>query len=176
MAWRNGEHGYGVVTRSLHWLTFGALVAQFAVGYLMDADESGHGRGRGRGRGSGRGRGRGGEIDLDDPMLRVHVALGLTILLLAALRVVWRRLGGLPPWAPSLSRREQRLATVTERALLVLLFVVPVTGLSVLLGDDDLLPLHVASHVAFFAALALHLGLVLRHTLGRRDRLLSRML
>jgi cytochrome b561 len=45
----------------------------------------------------------------------------------------------------------------------------------VLLGDDDLLWLHVASHVAFFVALAAHLALVLRHTVVRRDGLLSRM-
>ena len=47
---RNGEHGYGWVTKSLHWLTVAALIAQFVVGYLME-DEGGHGRGRGRGRG-----------------------------------------------------------------------------------------------------------------------------
>jgi cytochrome b561 len=65
---------------------------------------------------------------------------------------------------------------VTERALMVLLFLIPLTGLSVLLGDDDLLWLHVTSHVAFFFALAAHLALVLRHTVVRRDGLLSRML
>ena len=45
---RNGEHGYGWVTKTLHWLTVAALIAQFVVGYLMD-DEGGQGRGRGRG-------------------------------------------------------------------------------------------------------------------------------
>ena len=45
---RNGEHGYGWVTKVLHWLTFGLVVAQFVVGYLMDDDGGGHGRGRGR--------------------------------------------------------------------------------------------------------------------------------
>lgn len=54
--------------------------------------------------------------------------------------------------------------------LLTLLFVVPVTGIALVVGSDDLLPLHVAAHVAFFAALAAHLGLVL----GRR--LVPRML
>ncbi len=41
---------------------------------------------------------------------------------------------------------------------------------TVLLLDDDWLPLHVGAHVAFFAALAAHLTLVLRH------RLIPRML
>ena len=35
---RNGEHGYGWVTKVLHWLTLGLVVAQFVVGYLMDDD------------------------------------------------------------------------------------------------------------------------------------------
>ena len=45
--------------------------------------------------------------------------------------------------------------------LLTLLFVIPLTGLSLVLGDDDLLPLHIAAHITFFVALAAHVGLVL---------------
>ncbi len=178
MRLRNGDAGYGVVTVTLHWLTVALLLAQFTVGYLLAGgdDDGGHGRGRGRGgdssgHGSGHGRGRGGDdLDLDSPLLRIHVALGLTILLLAVLRVVWRRVGGLPPWAPTLGRGAQRFATLTERSLIVLLFAIPITGLTLLLGDDDLLALHVATHVAFFVALAAHVGLVLSR------RLLPRML
>ena len=64
---RNGDHGYGFVTKWLHWVTVGLLAAQFAVGYLMDDEGGGRGRGRGRGGeslGSGQGRGRGGEDDM----------------------------------------------------------------------------------------------------------------
>ena len=180
MRLRNGEAGYGLVTLVLHWLTVALLLAQFTVGYLLAGgdDSGGHGRGRGRGgdsggsgHGSGHGRGRGGDdLDLDSPLLRLHVALGLTILVLAVLRVVWRRVGGLPPWAPTLGRGAQRFATLTERALIVLLFAIPITGLTVLLGEDDLLVLHVATHVAFFVTLAAHVGFVLSR------RLLPRML
>ena len=49
----------------------------------------------------------------------------------------------------------------TEVALLTVLVVVPLSGLALVLGDDDLLPLHVAAHVAFFVALAAHLAVVL---------------
>lgn len=52
---------------------------------------------------------------------------------------------------------------------------IPLTGLSLLLVSDDLLVLHVAGHIALFVALALHLGLVLKHQLINRDRLLRRM-
>jgi len=177
---RNGEHGYGWVTKLLHWLTFGLLVAQFVVGYLME-DEGGRGRGRGRGRGGdestghGRGRGRGGEEDVIT-LLPVHVGLGIAILVLAIVRVFWRASTPLPPWAESLSAAERKIAHHTERLMLVMLFVIPPTGLVVLLGDDDLLGLHIAAHVVFFVALAAHLGLVLGRGLRGRPVLLRRML
>ena len=34
----NGEHGYGIVTKILHWLTVAAIIGQFAVGWTMEAD------------------------------------------------------------------------------------------------------------------------------------------
>src|SRR5688572_20859612 len=37
---RNGGHGYGVVTKLLHWLTVAAILAQFVVGYRMDVDDA----------------------------------------------------------------------------------------------------------------------------------------
>ena len=40
MRLRNGEHGYGVVTKTLHWLTVAAIIAQFAVGLTMGPDEA----------------------------------------------------------------------------------------------------------------------------------------
>ncbi len=83
--------------------------------------------------------------------------------------MLWRRTG-LPPWDPSLTGTQQRLVHATEVALLTLLFVVPLTGLALVLGDDDLLPLHVAAHIAFFVALAAHLAMVI----GKR--LVPRML
>jgi cytochrome b561 len=36
---RNGPHGYGLVTKALHWLAVVAIAAQFAVGRTMDADD-----------------------------------------------------------------------------------------------------------------------------------------
>jgi hypothetical protein len=40
MQLRNGAHGYGVVTRFLHWLTVAVILGQFVVGYTMDFDEA----------------------------------------------------------------------------------------------------------------------------------------
>jgi cytochrome b561 len=38
MRLRNGDHGYGFVTKSLHWLTVLTIGGQFAVGYTMETD------------------------------------------------------------------------------------------------------------------------------------------
>ena len=185
MSLRTRPEGYGLVAKTLHWVTVAALVVQVVLGYSMDwDDDSGSGRGRGRGRGgdSGRGRGRGGDDDEDaglawawpdpdDSLVWVHVALGLGIVALGLARLAWRRWDSLPAWAEQLSASDRRLATWTERVLLVLLVVVPLTGVALILsGDDDLLGPHVAGHVALYAAVATHLWLVIRR------RLLPRML
>ncbi|MEV8313357.1 cytochrome b/b6 domain-containing protein [Streptomyces sp. NPDC059900] len=181
---RNGPHGYGAVTKTLHWVVFVAMAAQFVVGYLLDVDDSGRGRGRGRGRGEGpgRGRGRGGgsedgyEPFGDDALLTLHVGLGAAVLLLAVVRLVWRQATPLPPWAPSLTHRERRLAHGTETALYAAMFAVPITGVALVLSGDDLLVVHVAAQILFMAGLAVHIGLVLKHQFVDRDRLLRRML
>ena len=167
------------MTRTLHWATVVAVATQFVIGYSMDADGSGRGRGRGRGGESGRGRGRGGDdLDVfgDNRLLTVHVLLGVTILTLAVVRLWWRRRTPLPAWAPGLSGAERTLAHWTERLLYVLLFAIPLSGLWLVLVSDDAVALHVAAHIAFFVAFTAHIGLVLKHQLIDRDRLLRRML
>jgi hypothetical protein len=57
-----------------------------------------------------------------------------------------------------------------ERILLSLLFVVPATGIVLVLGSGDLVPLHIAAHLCFYAALAVHVGVVVRR------RVVGRML
>ncbi|WP_435188349.1 cytochrome b [Streptomyces sp. bgisy126] len=180
----NSSPGYRPFTKVLHWSVVVAFAVQFAVGYALDASESGRGRGRGRGRGEesgrGRGRGRGGdgyEPFGEDALLTVHVLVGVLVVVLGVARLLWRRHTGLPPWAPTLTAFERRLAHRTEVALHTLTFVVPVTGILLLASDDDgLLWVHVTAQVLFLAALACHVGLVLKHQLVDRDRLLSRML
>ena len=82
----------------------------------------------------------------------------------------------MPPWAPGLSKTERTVAHWTERALYLLLFTIPLTGLWLVLISDDAVGVHVASHIAFFVVVAAHIGLVLKHQLIDRDRLLRRMI
>ena len=182
MQLRNDIKGYGAITKLLHWLTFALLIAQFTVGYIVD-DEGGRGRGRGRSGESGRGRGRGGDDDFtfgfgegDDALLSIHVVIGLSVLVLTVFRFIWRRTTPLPAWATTLSHRERTFAHWTELALYASLVAMPLTGLSLIFFSDDLLGLHIASHIALYTAFALHLGLVLKHQFIKRDRLIQRML
>jgi cytochrome b561 len=200
MPLRNGPHGYGLVTKSLHWVTVVVLAAQFVVGYVMlrvddGFEEAGCDGTSDRLEQQCEQRQEALEARADDPLgtaysdLRsgdilggglslpeVHVLLGLLVLVLAASRVVWRRTAGLPPWAEGLSAGERTLAHWTEKGLLALLFLIPLSGLALVLVSYDLLPLHIAAHLVFFATIATHLGLVLKHQLLDRDRLVSRML
>lgn len=186
MALRNTPEGYGTVTKALHWTMVVALAAQLVVGYSIDRFD--------------------GllewAVDLlfsgeEDWLLVVHAALGVLILLLAVVRSVWRRTTPLPEWAAGLSAVERTIEHVVERVLYTLMFAIPISGLALVLvsdaewdlGDDRvfhppwpvaddilLLLVHIATHIAFFAALLTHVGLVLKHQLIDRDRLLNRML
>lgn len=169
MRLRNGPAGYGLVAKTLHWLTVVAVTVQFAIGYRIDelsawvagTDDS----------------------DADEAAVFVHAALGVIILALAVIRLSWRRATGLPPWAEQLSERDRRLASLIERVLYFSLFWIPLSGLTLLflsgeerdiaennewqppydlVGDDVVLIAHVAGHVVFYAAVVLHVGLALR--------------
>jgi cytochrome b561 len=216
LRFRNGAHGYGVVTKSLHWLTVAAILAQFLVGYGMDLDE-GFDRADDRfdaeadrleegaeDQGKAAEERVDAEIEqreaaldarnddqagtvfsdvvtgnaFDDglSLAEIHVGLGLLVLVLAAVRILWRRSTALPPWAEHLSAGERLLEARLEKLLLILLVVVPATGLLLVAAGDDWLPAHVAAQIAFLAAITLHVGLVLKHTVVRRNRHLGRML
>lgn len=185
MSANGASTGYGTVTKVLHWTMAAAMGIQFVLGYSIDrfddllewaADLF-----------------FGGE---DEWWIVPHAVLGTVILVLACVRVWWRRVGGLPDWAPGLSAAERRVATAVERTLYVLMFAIPLTGLALLFGtdsewdvgpyewpaplpivDDDAgLVVHLTTHIVFLLALVAHVGLVLKHQLLDRDRLLNRML
>lgn len=206
MSWRNGPDGYGLVTKTLHWVTILVLAAQFLVGYAMEADDTRFAADEARLEqlddrakeleGAARDAARD-EVDrLEDqldaradaakdefvrdalsaptqPSLPLaHVALGILVLGLGIVRILWRR-QGLPPWADHLGASSRRIAGATEKVLLALLFVIPVSGLLLLLSGEGWLVLHISAHVAFFVALTVHVGLMLAHA---RSGQLRRML
>jgi cytochrome b561 len=214
MRWRNGEHGYGIVTKVLHWSTVALLLAQLAVGYVMDdkadvpdVDCDPPGEDRGGGDTSDAEEQRldeledrceqaqevreedaedavgsawadlwSGDLWAGDPagggltLPGWHVLLGLAIVTIGIVRVVWRRTTTLPPWDPRLTRTDRKVLHRAEQTLLAMLFVVPATGIALVVGSSDLVPLHIAAHLCFYAALAVHVGVVVRR------RVVGRML
>jgi len=194
---RNGDHGYGAVTKVLHWLTVALLLVQLALGLSMEADaaaeraeETAEARedaaeevGEQAEDAADAEADRAAEVEYlvgtadGVDLLDLHVLTGLTLLALAVARVIWRRVGGLPPWSPALSPAARRFAGWTEKALLASLFAVPITGLALVLTQEDALVVaHVGAQVLLGLAVLAHVSLVLRHTVVRRDRLLARML
>ncbi|MCF6379412.1 cytochrome b/b6 domain-containing protein [Nocardioides KLBMP 9356] len=188
-ATEDAVRGYRPVQKLVHWLTVTAVAAQFLVGYNLDLDDEGGEDCDPPGEDLSGGdttdafedrldrleeacEARAGDYDMlggGFDLAELHLFLGLSVLALGVLRPVVRRFAGLPPWSEHLSAGDRRLAGATEKALMLLLVVVPLSGLVLLgTGDDAWLPLHVAAHVTFFAALAAHLFTNLRPAVLRR--------
>ena len=115
------------------------------------------------------------------------------------LRLLARRSGQLPDWAPTLNAGECRFIHRAEQVFYTAMFVMPVSGYFYVMaggygvnlfgvvdlpnpiGQRGILAAvakwtHILSSYALLLALAGHFGLVLRHQLILKDRLLARML
>jgi cytochrome b561 len=183
MALFNTSDGYGALTKLLHWLIVALFAFQYVAGNIMV------------------------RIGPDDTVLALsqdtyfnwHKSIGLVALGLAVFRLLARKRGRLPDWAPTLSRRERAFIHRNEQILYTAMFVLPVAGFVYvmaggygvrLFGMTDLpnpigeLPalataakwVHIVGGYILLASILAHFGLVLRHQLVMRDRLLHRML
>ena len=98
---------YSRVAMALHWLNVGLVAALYGVGWTMVDLPKGPGRGE---------------------MFAMHKTLGLSVLLLTALRLAWR-LGHRPPALPtSLRDWRARLARGVHHLFYLLLVAQPVLG------------------------------------------------
>lgn len=183
MALLNSKHGYGALTKIFHW----SIAALFALQYVSAA------------------------IMLRTPdglttfgvtqasFYNWHKSLGLVALAVTVARLLNRRAGALPPWAPSLTKVEKLIIHRAEQLLYAAMLVMPLSGFFYvmaggygvrLFGVVDLpnaigvVPwlaamakwVHVASAMLLLLPLGAHLGLVLGHHFGLRDRIINRML
>ena len=107
MALRNTTRRWGVIAQTFHWVIVALVIVQVTLGSI------------------------GADLPPGVRQLRVlayHKSVGLTILALAAVRLVWRWLNEHPPLPENLQRYERSLARFSHVALYVLLFAVPLTG------------------------------------------------
>ncbi|MGL4242824.1 MAG: cytochrome b [Beijerinckiaceae bacterium] len=183
MAWLNDGRSYGRLTKALHWIVVVLFALQLTGGLIMTRLPAG---------GSAFG-------VSGDGFYNWHKSLGLVALAIAVLRLWARRAGSLPPWAPTLSPREQALIHRYEQLFYAAMFVMPVSGfIYVMAGGYGVLlfgkwPLpnpigewkalafvarwtHVLAAITLGLAIVAHVGLVLRHQIVMRDGLLRRML
>lgn len=117
MQWRNTASRYGYIATALHWVIVAGIIAQY---FLAEAAED-------------REHGPAGAFDASG----LHASIGITILVLALLRVLWR-LVELPPSLPETMKRYERvLARTTHIAFYALLFALPLTGWALATADQQ---------------------------------------
>lgn len=179
----NSSDGYGAATKLLHWIFVVVFALQYiSANIMMRLAPDGLSLGL-----------------TQAAYYNWHKSIGLIALALAVVRLIARRAGELPPWAPTLSERERAFIHRAEQAAYAAMFVMPVSGFVYVMaggygvrlfglhelpnpiGEWPLLAavskwMHVAASFALLAVLAGHAGLVLRHQLILRDKLLWRML
>jgi cytochrome b561 len=124
MQWRNTSQRYGLVAQGMHWLIVLGIVTQYFLAEAAEESESAAGA-----------------VDPASPA-GWHAALGVTILLLAALRVAWRLIE-IPPERPlAMKNYELAVARIAHIAFYVLLFAIPLSGWALSTASGQ--------HVSFF--------------------------
>jgi cytochrome b561 len=106
MQFRNSTARWGSVAQLLHWLIVALIITQVVL--ALWAGQL-HGMAK-------------------LAMLARHKSVGITILMLAVVRLGWRLVNPTPPLPPTLKPYERFLANFTHAALYVLIFAMPITG------------------------------------------------
>jgi cytochrome b561 len=169
---------YGGVAQLFHWLIAALIFVMLGLGYYME------------------------DLPLGTEKLElygIHKSTGLTIALLAALRLLWRLFHPPPPLPASMPPWERKAAVAVHWLLYLMLFVQPLVGflqsnaanfpvvlwgmvpLPPLIGPDEPLSLTlIGVHTVggnFLAVLViLHIAAALRHHFVLKDDVLRRML
>jgi cytochrome b561 len=172
MQWRNTAEKYGIVAQTLHWLIVIGLVASYFIAEAAEDKEIGS-------------------------LIALHRSIGITILILAILRMLWRLVDRPPPWPATMGRCEHVIARATHLTFYALLFALPITGWLFSSAEGDPvryfglfeLPALTARadaetfkelHETLFNVLllfaALHVAGALKHHFWNRDHVLRSML
>lgn len=176
------EHGkairYTGMAIGLHWMMAGLIIVAFALGWTLA------------------------DMELSPQKLRWlswHKWLGITVLGLAALRLVWRLVHPAPPLPATIPVWQQGAAHAIHLLLYGLMFAIPLSGwlfssakgipvvyltilpLPDLIGADEqwahrLRMLHEVLNYTLLIAVAAHVGAALKHHFIERDDILARML
>src|ERR1700758_2995441 len=105
----NQRTQFTALMRILHWTMAAMVLTMLAVGVTMVASLADY-----------------------HVLLSIHRPLGVAVLILGGARFVVRRLSQLPPFPPTMSRLERRVAAASEYAMYGLMFAQPLVGWSML--------------------------------------------
>jgi cytochrome b561 len=178
MALTNTTRRWGAVAQLLHWLIVALIIVQVTLAAMANELPPGMKK---------------------LALLARHKSFGITILMLAILRLAWRWFNPTPELPPTLKSWEQTVARVTHFLLYALLFALPLSGWTMssargfpvswfgVFQLPDLVPKNrplydalVATHEALAwtlgAVVALHVAAALKHHFMLRDDVLRRML
>jgi cytochrome b561 len=131
-------------------------------------------------------------------LVSIHRPLGIAILVLVVVRFINRQLSSLPPFPPTMSHLERRVAKASEFVMYGLMFILPLVGWGMLSAARYPIVLYGSLHLPFILPQSLmlysvlrtahtilaylffltflgHFSAVLFHTLIVRDGLLKRM-
>lgn len=178
MSLKNTRERWGTISQLLHWIMVVLILTMAYLGLTMGDLPNG----------------------LDKiQTYALHKSVGITILALAALRLLWRVYAGTPHPVPGSPRWQERIASLTHTAMYALLFAIPLSGwvLNSAAGfplqwfhlinlphivdkNHGLHELAEDAHEIMFWGLVLlvvaHAGAALYHHLFQRDVTLARML
>jgi cytochrome b561 len=104
---QNPQDRYGNIAQTLHWVIAGLIVTQFVLASLAD------------------------DLPLGLAKLTMyarHKSVGMTILMLAILRLIWRLINAPPALPAGMKGYEKFLAKATHGAMYALLFAMPLSG------------------------------------------------
>jgi len=108
MIWGNSRVRYGAVAMTLHWLIAAMILFMLGLGFFMT------------------------RLDETDermfPLFQLHKSLGLTILMLTAVRLVWRLANPIPALPPGMGGWERLAARGVHVLFYVLLIAIPLLG------------------------------------------------
>ncbi len=170
---------FDIRSRILHWLTAVLIFTTLLIGFAMVNSLGSYGA-----------------------LVAVHMTLGITILVVAIVRLVNRFASKPPNWPPTVGRLEGRIVILSERLMYALLVAQPLVGWAMVsaagrspvvfntLVLPRIVPFGASSDTLYFvlrqthsvlayllvAVVAAHVSAVLLHTLTLRDGMLSRML
>ena len=175
--------GFGIVTKTIHWLTVLLVFLLFALGVFMTKMVGGNW-----------------EIEQIFFVFSLHKTLGMTVLALAVIRVLWRVVQPHPNPIESHAKAEVLAAKTVHWLLYALIFLMPVTGWLHHSSTTDLAPIwgpfpqrlgfvpqietwekflgwtHYATAWLMGGIIATHIAGALKHALIDRDGTLGRML